>query len=945
MFTVLLLAGIFTGFLLLANGLQSSRFARFIAGIIVLTSTVLFFGAMSLWGEMLWFQAAGFSTRFWTVLLTRVGGAILAAATAGGIAGLLTVAPLSKASRFRYWPTVLAAGIGALWGWSSWSQVLLYANRVRSGVADPIFGHDTGFYLFALPLYDRLWTLLLLAVLIAGAAAVRTLVMRDSASRREDRDHPDPANGPFRPLYTVAGAGLIVLALGKYLDRFHLMYSEWGVVAGPGWTDIHIRLPAYWIVSALSLILATAFLTPAVRREMHRRLMSLTPAETPNRQYVPVALPLVALGAVWLLGTGAAPALAQWLKVEPSEITVEAPYLEHNIQFTRLGFGLDKIEVRQFPAGESVTTRTLAANNELLSEVRLWDPRALDAVYEQFQEIRLYYEFAGVDIDRYTVDDEYRQMMVSARDMNHGNLPPKSQTFVNERFKYTHGNGITLAPVSDFTSEGLPKLLVKDIPPQSTHPALVVTRPEIYYGELTTSPVIANSREPEFDYPAGDKNEYSHYSGTGGVELSSFWRELVYGWRFDGVRLLLSSYPTEESRILFRRNVRERVDAIAPFLRLDEDPYIVLDNGKLYWIVDAYTVSDYLPYSEPFASREIILYRKGERAVAIGTQSAGYLDGANYVRNSVKVVVDAFNGSVKLYIFEPDDPLLQAWDRVFPGMFQPRSEMPDGLAAHVRYPHQLLHAQGLVYAKYHMTDPEVFYNQEDLWVRATEKYYADVQPVEPYYIMWKPAETGTPEFTAILPFTPKNRQVLIGWLAGLCDGENYGRLLAYKFPKEKRVPGPQQVETKIDQDPFLSGQLSLWDQRGSRVIRGNVLAIPMDGVLLYVEPIYLQAETAAYPELRLVVAMHNDNLSYGESFDEAISGLLEDERSVSGAEGSPGGRPGPGAGFVEQAQRAFDAYLRHQGRGEFDDAAAALKRLQQALQKLAGSNAVLDGAS
>ncbi len=943
MYILVLLAGIFGGALLLGRGLQESKFTKLAAGIGVIAVTSLLFGLMSFWSEMLWFEAAGYAARFWTVVLIRLGTAIVAASAAGILAGLVVWLPLPSTRRFRYWPVVVAAAAGAIWGWASWSQVALYVNRVTTDVLDPVLGRDTGFYFFVLPLLDRIWELLLLTILIAGAAAVLALASRDSTAREEDSRHSDPANGPLRSLYVVAAAGLIVLALGKYLDRYHLMYSELGAVYGPGWTDVNIRMPAYWVVATLCALLALAFLLPPVRRTLHARLKPLVNSAEQTQNLVPLVAPMAALAVVWLLLVGALPALAQWLKVQPSEITVEAPYLEHNIRFTRLGFDLDKVEVRQFPAMGPLSEQILESNEDLLSEVRLWDPRALDSVYEQFQEIRLYYEFAGVDIDRYHIDGDYRQMMVAARDMNPGNLPPKSQTFVNKRFKYTHGNGITLAPVSDFTPDGLPKLLVKDIPPTSVNQSLTVTRPEIYYGELTTSPVIANSSEPEFNYPAGDENVYTHYSGDGGVKLSNAWRKIIYGWRFDGTRFLLSSYPTAKSRLLFRRNVRERVGAIAPFLRLDEDPYIVLSDGKLYWIVDAYTVSEYFPYSEPFAATEIIPYRANDRPIALGASSESYLDGANYVRNSVKAVVDAYSGKVALYVYAPDDPLVQAWDRVFPGILQPRSDMPEDLRSHVRYPHELLHAQGMVYAKYHMTNPEVFYNQEDLWVRATEKYYGDVQPVEPYYIMWKPASATAPEFTAILPFTPKNRQVLIGWIAGLCDGENYGRLLAYKFPKERRIPGPQQVETKIDQDAFLSEQLSLWDQRGSRVIRGNLLAIPIDKTLLYVEPIYLQAETAAYPELRLVVVMHENNLSYAESFDEAIAGLIDDEALDPAAISMTSGRSPSAA--AQEARRAFDDYLRHQGRREFDEAAAALKRLQQAIEELTSEDLPSDDAS
>ena len=427
---------------------------------------------------------------------------------------------------------------------------------------------------------------------------------------------------------------------------------------------------------------------------------------------------------------------------------------------------------------------------------------------------------------------------------------------------------------------------------------LAVTRPEIYYGELTTEPVIVNTEEAEFDYPSGDTNVYTRYQGEGGVRLSNFWRKLLFGWKFDGSVFLFSSYPTAESRVLFHRQISQRVERLAPFLTFDADPYIVAHEGRLVWIIDGYTTSDYYPYSQAFDSR-------GESRRTIQS-----LDRVNYVRNSVKAVVDAYNGKVDYYVFDDDDPIIQTWARVFPGLLKPKADMPQGLREHVRYPNDFLLVQGLIYSQYHMSDPEVFYNQEDLWVRATEKHYKKIVPVEPYYVMWELPGSDRAEFVVILPFTPKNKQVLIGWIAGLSDGDNYGRLLAYNFPKDKRMLGPQQVETKIDQDPFLSGQLTLWDQQGSEVIRGNVLAIPVDNSLLYVEPIYLQAETAAYPELRLVAVMYGDQLSYATTFDEAVEGLVDvNGRAVVGIKAKRLSRC--------RLQRPSRAICRHRARASF----------------------------
>jgi uncharacterized membrane protein (UPF0182 family) len=494
-----------------------------------------------------------------------------------------------------------------------------------------------------------------------------------------------------------------------------------------------------------------------------------------------------------------------------------------------------------------------------------------------------------------------------------------------------------LTKVNEFTSNGLPNLLVKDIPPKSKYEGLKVDNPSIYYGELTNSHVIVNSKEQEFDYPSGEKNVYTRYNGSGGVQISNTWRKFLYGWKFDGTRLFFSSYPSDSSRIMFYRNIKERVEKIAPFLTFDEDPYIVLANGKLYWMLDAYTTSTSFPYSEPYNSREVIEYQQGESERELISNVAPKLNGINYFRNSVKVVINAHSGKPKFYVYNDDDPIINVYQKIFPKMFKAKNKMPESLQKHVRYPIDKLMVQGQVYAKYHMTDPRVFYNQEDIWVRATEKYYNTIKPVDPYYIMWERPEKDKTEFVLMQPFTPKNRQVMIGWIAGMSDGENYGEFLAYKFPKERRILGPQQVETKIDQDSYLSGQLSLWDQRGSNVIRGNVMAIPVGETMIYVEPIYLQSETAAYPELRLVAVMHNDNLSYAESFDEALKGIYGEPVKKVPAEGTEKTEKKVTEDqkmLIKGANQALQNYLKYTGEEQFDQAAQSMKELKRTLNKL-----------
>ncbi len=924
MYSLIIALLIGAGLLLVVQGVNQSKRNRIIIGVAIMMLTLAFFGFMSLWGEMLWFEALGLQRRFWVFLAFQVGTALAGGAVATGITLLIIRSTENRLLRNMALITAAVGGVG--WGTQSWSALLVFLNRVTTGMTDPVFGQQTGLFLFELPFYDNLYGLLLYSTIIGIGASIINLLLKEQLT--DFHFAREEADAHFTSLLIGSTVLAVVFAGGAVLQAYHLLFSDFGVVYGAGWTDIHIRLPVYLGMAAILVLFALLSLIPSFRRWLSARLAQITSLRAPVLNTLITVW--LTIGGIWAVAVLVLPSLMQWLVVVPNEITFEKPYIERNIEFTQHGFHLDKVEERQFPASEILTPAMVEDNRHLLSEVRLWDWRALDAVYKQFQEIRLYYEFVDVDMDRYTFDGSYRQVMTSARELAQENLAPQSQTFVNRRFKYTHGYGLTLATVSDFTEEGLPNLLVKDIPPRSQYPELKVERPQIYYGELTVDPVVVNSDEEEFDFPSGETNEYIRYPGRGGVRMHNLWRKFLFGWKFDGTRFLFSGYPNENSRVMFHRQVRERVKRIAPFLEFDEDPYVVLANGRMYWFIDAYTTSEYFPYSEPFSSREFVEFRNDVQSTGFARRTASDLHGVNYVRNSVKAVVDAFDGSVELYVFEPEDPVIQVWQRIFPKMFKRKQEMPAELRSHVRYPQDFLLAQGLVYAKYHMRDPEVFYNQEDLWVRATEKHYNRVQPVEPYYVMWELPESDRAEFVLMQPFTPKNRQVLIGWIAGLSDGENYGRFLAYKFPKEKRVLGPQQVETKIDQDSFLSGQLSLWDQRGSSVIRGNVLAIPIDETILYVEPIYLRAETAAYPELRLVVVMHGDNMSYAESFDAALQGLFEEHPPAPAGAVVPGVTLGE---LGEQLNQAFNAYLKALGDKLFEEAGKQLKRLSELIER------------
>ncbi len=940
MYTGILFVLLAGSFLILLNGIKSKNKFKIFLGVLAGVLSLAFFWFLGFWGEALWFQTFGFSSRFWLEIVYSLVFGIIGAVIAFGGMYLLTIT-LPKPVKYAKWVSILIAVFaGAVWGYSNWDVMLKYWDKVPTTLTDPVFGRSIGFYLFTLPFLDSINTLLFtISFLGMVASFIVTFVginpqglyfyIPPSASETTQKLH--------KSLYINAAVFILVLAFGKYLDRFHLMYSGSGVVYGPGWTDTTILIPVYNIIVVIMILVSIVILIPKLR-DKYKNVFNRFGATPSNSPIIILASLAAGMILIWFIGLTAVPGLFERFMVKPNEITYERPYILNNIKFTQHGFGLDKVENKEFPENGKFTMSTVQNNPGIFNNIRLWDWRALDATYRQFQELRLYYQFSNVSLDRYNVNGSYRQVMVSAREMNIDNLPAQSQTFVNKRFQYTHGYGITMATVNEFTSQGLPHLLIKDIPTVSEDSSLIVKQPRIYYGELTNTPAVVNTKQKEFDYPNGNENVYTRYNGKGGVMINSLWRKFLFSWKYDGTQLLFSDYPTDSSRIMFHRQIEERVKLLAPFLKFDNNPYIVLDKGKLYWIIDAYTTSDYYPYSEPFNSDEAIGYKQGDNERSLLGSVSEIFNGANYIRNSVKVVVNAFDGSVDFYIIDKNDPIVKVWSKIYPGLFKPISEMTSGLLAHIRYPQDMLLTQGLVYEKYHMTDPTVFYNQEDLWVRATEKYYNNIQPVEPYYIVWQLPGSDKPRFSLILPFTPKNRQVLIGWIAGMCDPDNYGKLITYQFPKGKMITGPQQVETKIDQDSFLSGQLTLWDQRGSNVIRGNVLAIPVANTLFYVEPIYLQAETAAYPELRLVVVMHGDNMSYAESFDKALAKFFNTPIASSNevSQQAPTSQNNtPYKGLIRQANEAFNNYLKYSGQKKFPDAAKELENLQEALNKLA----------
>ena len=819
------------------------------------------------------------------------------------IGGSLIVAVITGGAMAAQWQTL------ALW----W-----YAPQTAGAMADPIFGKPLGFYLFTLPAWQLIvgW-LLTLSVIACLLAAVFLVVA--GGSRALTGDRRSLSELPWRGLSIAAAFLLLIVAMRVYLSRFEQLFEHHTIFDGVTYTDAHVTLTGLLVVCVALVLGAVIAAAGGLFAPRGRWLIA---------SVAPAVLCYAVVGLVgWYVSS---------FLVKPNELIREQPYIVHNIEMTQQAYGLDRFLLRQFPA-ETTVDATDPANNQLtLQNIRLWDVKALQDTLRQIQEIRTYYDFPDIDIDRYEIDGSMREVMLAARELNVEKLPESSRNWINEKLIYTHGYGITMNPVNGFTAEGRPALLLSNMPVQSTTSGLSVTRPEIYFGEMTNTDVYVKTRQQEFNYPQGESNNLASYEGNGGIELGGLLRRILIAFdRGDLAKLPFSDDVNAQSRLLMRRTVRERVAALAPFLTFDQDPYIVLgDDGRLSWVLDAFTQSDTYPYSTHY-----------------------FVDGQsiNYMRNSVKAVVDAYDGTTTLYVFDNQDPILAAYRAIFPGLFKDASAMPAGLRKHVRYPELLLKLQAEVYGLYHMTNPEVFYNREDLWTVATEVGTDEsgaqaAQPMQPNFVLMKlPGEAGA-EFVEILPFTPANRNNLIGWIAGRSDGEHYGTSIVYDFPKTKQIDGPLQIEARIDQNAQLSGQLSLWNQQGSHVRRGTLLVIPSGKALLYAEPIYLQADRSPMPELRLVVLALQDRLAYAPTFEAALSSLFGGGiSSLSGSEsstapaaanqlaGSPTSAPQAKEdlnAMIKEAGRDFDDYQRLTAAGKLAEAGQKLEALKQVIEKL-----------
>jgi len=835
---------------------------------VLLGFLILLFSGASIYTDMLWFENLGFLHAFWTMFLSNFGIRMIV-----GIVFSLFIflnLNLTKNAFIKYiklrnnddnndvessggldyrlfsWINKKRLGLMYLLGsiilgflFSSisqdiWKIVLKYLNKTPFGTTDPIFGRDIGFYVFTLPLYNFIkemgMVLVILTIIIVGIIYIFASGINSFEDVRGKLSNRTKSH--ISILITIF---LFLKAWDYRLSMYELLYSGRGVAFGASYTDIHASLIALKVLFVMAIAIGIILLISIFRKNYRILIWGMG----------------IWLIAAFVLGS-VYPAFVQRFQVAPNEIARETKYINYNIDMTRKAYGLNNVKIENFRVENNLDLEDLKKNSEIINNIRLWDSRPLLSTYGQLQELRQYYNMINVDIDRYQINGEYRQVMLAAREMDQSLLSSQAQTWVNQTLKYTHGFGLVMSPVNRVTSEGLPEFFIKDIPPQSTVD-IELDNASIYYGEKTNNYVIANNKSKEFHYPMGSENVYKNYGGTGGVQLNNTFKKLTYAVRFNTLKMLLAGEITPESRIMYYRNIQERVRKVAPFLQFDSNPYLVVAEGRLFWIQDAYTTTNRYPYSQPTNSM------------------------INYIRNSIKIVIDAYNGSMKLYVVDNSDPLAATYQKIFPDLFVEGAKMPIELKQHIRYPEDLFVLQSRLYSTYHMQDPMVFYNKEDLWEIPEENYSGNSIKMKPYYIIGQLPGKEKAEYLLMRPFTPVGKNNMVSWLAARNDGENYGKLVAYKFSKESLVYGPMQIESRIDQDTRISQLLSLWSQRGSRVIRGNLLIIPIDDSILYVEPIYLQAETSELPEMKRIVVSYNNKLVMAETLNQALAQIFGEQ--------------------------------------------------------------------
>nr|WP_294565971.1 UPF0182 family protein [uncultured Rhodopila sp.] len=806
--------------------------------------------------KWLWMRELDYSGIFWTLLSvqwTMFGSAFVLAflfiwMNARWAISAGTAPPAARI--LNSLTALVAAGI-ALFGATAfateWDTWLRFRYGGSFGQADPLFGADIGFYVFNLPFYHLLQTTVMLVTVTALIVSATIYFLSGSiyvlfGTPRANARGRIEATG--RATSHISALLLVLVAnwgVGLYLDHFDLVYSTLGVVYGAGYAADHVTRLALWFMVGVSVVAVVALAVNVAR---------------PRIGWLAAGTGIYV--TLYFVGVFALPQLFQRFIVQPSELALETPYLKHSIASTRAAYKLDAIQETAYPALADLTPDVLSRNQDTVENIRLWDARPLLQTYQQTQAIRLYYQFYNVGVDRYHLPDGYHQVMLATRELS-PELPAEAQTWVNQRLEFTHGYGMVMNFVSKTVGGGFPQYVLENVPAESAN-GLAITQPAIYYGRSMSGYRIVASGTKEFDYPKGNDNVYTAYAGTGGIPVDSLSRRILFAWNQGDINILLTAYLTPQSRIQIWRTVQERVAKVAPFLKLDHDPYPVLSGGKMYWIQDAYTVSDQFPYASP--------------------HKAGFAANLNYLRNSVKVVVDMYNGSVQFYIMDSKDPILAAYRDAFPGVFKALDQLTPDLKTHLRYPEDIFAIQADEYKTFHMTDPQVFYNREDLWVAPKETYGGEEQAMEPYYILMKLPGSDTLEYLLMTPFTPQNRDNMISWLAARSDFPDYGKAIFYQLPKEKLVYGPNQIEAMIDQNTNISQQLTLWNQKGSHVIRGKLIVTPIENSFLYVVPVYLQAAGTNFPQLKRVIAITGDKVAMEASLDEAIADLFGHQKPL-----------------------------------------------------------------
>jgi len=785
-----------------------------------------------------------------------------------------------------------------------WKIVLKFFNQTPFGNTDPIFGKDISFYVFSLPFYSFIkemgMVLIVLTIIVVG------IIYFIASGISSFSDVKVKLSNRAKSHITVLLSAFLLLKAWDYrLAMYELLYSPRGVAFGASYTDVNANLLGLRILFIIAIAVAAGLLVSLFRKNYKLLAWGLG---------IWIVTSLV-FGSVY-------PGFVQRFQVEPNEIEREREYISHNINMTLEAYDLNDLTSKNFQPQDGLTLNDLEENDEIISNIRLWDSRPLLSTYSQLQGLRQYYEFQNIDVDRYIIDGKYRQVMLSGRELNKDLLSGQAQTWINRKLKYTHGYGVAMSPVNRINEQGLPEFFIKDIPPK-IEGDLVLDDSSIYYGEITDDYVIVNTDATEFHYPQGDQNVYINYSGTGGVEISSFIKKAVYALRYSELKILLNDGINNDSRIMYYRNIKERVRKVAPFLAYDSDPYLVISQGRLFWIQDAYTTSDRYPYSQPFSNT------------------------GNYIRNSVKVVIDAYNGDMDFYVIDKQDPIAQTYQKIFPEIFIDGDQMPESLRSHIRYPKDLFKIQSELYSIYHMENPQVFYNKEDLWNIPNENYAGSTIKMEPYYILSSLPDTKLQnlEYLLMMPFTPANKNNMIAWMAGRSDGENYGELVLYEFPKDTLVYGPSQIESRIDQDSQISQLLSLWGQRGSRVIRGNLIVLPVAQSILYIEPIYLQAETSELPELKRVVLGYGGDIVIDINLEGALEQIFGEREptEVTSPEVQMGEiMPEDISGLISRAYEIYQEAQNYIKSGDWQNYGSKLDELQQVLEELNSMNEEID---